>query len=71
VRAGLPVLVALHNPALRERHWARVQTILGNIFTRETLPYGDLLAMGVTAAAPCAPPPPVPVQQLLTAGAFG
>ena len=54
MRVGLPVLVALHNPALRERHWARVQTILGNIFTREKLLYGDLLAMGVIALSACA-----------------
>lgn len=54
MRAGLPVLIALHNPALRERHWARVQTILCNIFTREKLLYGDLLAMGVIALSACA-----------------
>ena len=51
MRAALPVLVALHNPALRERHWTRVQTLLGNIFVREELPFGDLLAMGVGAAS--------------------
>ena len=50
MRAALPVLVALHNPALRERHWTRVQTFLGNIFVREELLLGDLLAMGVGAA---------------------
>ncbi|KAK9840828.1 hypothetical protein WJX81_007516 [Elliptochloris bilobata] len=50
MRAALPVLVAVHNPALRERHWARVQTILGNIFVREELPLGDLLVMGALSA---------------------
>ena len=50
MRAALPVLVALHNPALRERHWTRVQTLLGNIFVREELLYGDMLAMGVGVA---------------------
>ena len=49
MRAALPVLVALHNPALRERHWTRVQTLLGNIFVREELLLGNLLAMGVGA----------------------
>lgn len=49
MRAALPALVALHNPALRERHWARVQTVLANMFVREELPLSDLLAMGVHA----------------------
>ena len=51
MRSALPVLLALHNPALRERHWARVQSVLSNIFVREELSLGDLLDMGVIACS--------------------